>query len=202
MNHTATINIWKKTNRVSRLWDDLAEDRVAPDPRSMDVTSPVVDPKSELPAYSAPDSDIELRSPLETGSSLFPGPWEEIEIEEKSYLEQVGLESIHLIKHALDVLTAPPDEVLMPDPVREKDPEGWLPSEEVEKTRADPDLFPAMIKVSFESDPQPTSAIETRRMAYGLKIPPRPLHKRPIYQRLFFCLHIWVGKAFGKRYIP
>lgn len=197
MNHTATINIWKHTNRVSRLWEDLAENRVAPDPRSVDATSPVVVGESERPA-----SDMGLRSPLETGSPLFPGAWEECEIEEKSYLEQAGLESIHLIKHVLEVLTAPPDEVTAADPQRVMDLEGLFTSTEVEKTRADPDLFPAMIKVSLETDPQPASTIETRRMAYGLKIPPRPLHKRPIHQRLFFCLHIWVAKAFGKRSIP
>jgi hypothetical protein len=53
---------------------------------------------------------------------------------------------------------------------------------------ASPALTPAMVKVPNEPDQQPTSTIDTRRVAYGLKIPARPLHKRPFYQKILFSL--------------
>jgi hypothetical protein len=210
MNHTAAVNIWKQTNRVSRLWDELAENSVDPDPRSKEGISPGVEWKPYLSITSAPAPDNRLRFPLETGPSSFPGRWEESEMGERTLLERVGQESIHLIKHTLEVLTASPDENPLTNPEQEKELEG-LPviSEEEEMkwaealpAQAGPDLYPAMIKVPFEPEPQPTSTIETRRAVYGIKIPARPLHKRSIYARVFYCLRIWIRKASGKSCIP
>ena len=204
MNHTATINVWKQTNRVSRLWEELAEIYVAPDPRSKEGIAPAVDRELDPPIHPAPVSDTGLLSRLNPGPSLFPGLWEEIQAEDRPFIERVGRESIHLVKHALEVLTAPTDEAPLDDPEREM----GAASEEVEKTRiealpaqASLDPYPAMIKVAFEPEPH-FSVIETRRAVYGLKIPARPLHKRPVYQRIFFCLRILFRKASGKSDIP
>ena len=209
MNHTATINVWKQTNRVSRLWEELAEIYVAPDPRSKEGIAPGVAREPEPPIHPAPVSDTGLLYTLEPGPSLFPGVWEEIQAEEKPFIERVGRESIHLVKHALEALTAPSDEAPLEDPEQEMGlGELGAASEEVEKTRiealpaqASLDPYPAMIKVAFEPEPH-FSIIETRRAVYGLKIPARPLHKRPVYQRVFFCLRIWFRKASGKSDIP
>ena len=205
MNHTATINIWKQNNRVSRLWEELAANCVDPDPRSKEGTSPGLEQEPDPPA-----PDAGLGSPFAADPASFPGRWDDSENGERPFMERVGRESIHLIKHALDVLTAPPEEGPVTDSEREEVLEE-LPgiSEEMEisgsetfPTYTGPDLFPAMIKVPFEPEPQPTSVIETRRIIYGLKIPARPLHKRPIYQRVLFCLRGWIRSISGKHHDP
>lgn len=196
MNHTAAVNVWKQTNRVSRLWEDLAANSVAPDPYQKENIFQYINREPGPPV---------LPAPLENGPSSFPELWEEIQAEEKTFVERVGHESIHLIKHALEVLTAPPDETSLADPKQNEDPDGLLAASEdrVEElpSQAGYDPFPLMVKVSLEPEP-PASVIETRRAVYGLKIPARPLHKRPIYQRLFFCLRTWIRKATGKSEIP
>jgi hypothetical protein len=181
---TATINVWKKTNRVSRLWEELAENCVAPDPG--------VD-------WEAERSIPLTLSSVETGSS-FHSQGEAKGIVESPLLERVSWQSIDLIKQALDALTAPPEETPRADPACEAGLAGQPDTfgERDISTQADPDMFPAMIRVPFEPEPH-ASTIETRRMAYGLRIPPRPLHKRPMVLRLYFCLRIWIRMAIGKR---
>jgi hypothetical protein len=205
MNHTATVSIWKQTNRVARLWEDLAANSVAPDPYSMGDILPDGNREPDPPAPLVPALDPGLQSPWEIIPSSFPGRWQEIQAEERTFVERVGHGSIHLIQHALEALTAPHDETFPADSGQDEDPDG-LPAASEDRVEELPiqagyDPFPVMVKVSFEPEP-PASVIETRRAVYGLKIPARPLHKRPIYQRLFFCLRTWVRKASGKSEVP
>lgn len=193
--HAPGMNIWKGSNRVSRLWEDLAADCVDPDPAGKRRASLAVDWELDLPSTLEPASTPE---PIEMDGEVpitfsFPDGGEAVR--ENTLLEKVGIESIHLIQHALDVLTAPPDEGTEVNPIQDEIDMHSASQEEQDYAQAVTIPvsagfipYPAMIKVSTEPDPQPASAIDTRRMAYGLKIPARPLHKRPIYQRLYFCL--------------
>jgi hypothetical protein len=173
MNHTSAINVWKGSNRVSQLWVDLLADRVPPDPL--------------VGEYLSLDMDQALSFPLESreieGDLIVSGGGQNSS-PVSSLLEKAGFESLRLFRHALEVLTAPPEGEPMADTGQ---------GELEEAVRIDPhQVYPALgmtfIKVSSEPEPQPGSSIDTRRMAYGLKIPMKPLHKRPVYQRVFFCL--------------
>ena len=172
MNNITAINVWKGNNRVSRLWEDLIADRVSPDPPDKANTSP----------------GTVLGNPLLMQTYENESPTQ-------SLLEKAGFESLRLIKNALDILSAPYDEDAAVESGLHRDP-GTLSAGQMDWTEAvfhDPvqsgsAVGLTYVKVSMEPEPQPGSAIDTRRIAYGLKIPHRPLHKRPIYQRLFFCL--------------
>lgn len=198
MNHTPAINVWKGTNRLSLFWEDLAANCVPPDPVRGKQTSPGDD--AELaPSLPLAWDGIPIPSEMpgiqvETSvPALLYGAWERGR--ERPFLEKVSQGSIQWIRRALEVLTAPPVEQPEADTRSEQDME-ILPVSQAELEAApvhDPiqtasDLGLTFIKVSSEPEPQPGSAIDTRRMAYGLKIPRKPLHKRPIYQRVFFCL--------------
>lgn len=207
MNHTAAVNVWKQTNRVSRLWAELAENYVAPEPLSKQGLSLNIDRTADPPVTPAPVLDAGPRSSLAAAPSSFNGPWAEIDPGERTFMERVGQGSIHLFKQALEVLTAPPDDNTAAEAEQDRDGRPAA-SQALEQERAEVppaeagyDLYPVMVKVSFEPEPD-ASVIETRRAVYGLKIPVRPLHKRPIYQRLFFCLRIWFRKAAGKSEVP
>ena len=124
-------------------------------------------------------------------------------------MERVSLEPVRLIRHALEVLTAPPAQ----EPAALQEPEDNLEipplgNAELEQTAGPLAIqagfahYPAMVRVPMEPDPQPGSSIDTRRVAYGLKVPARPLHKRPIYQRLFFCLRGWLHIGSRRKYDP
>jgi hypothetical protein len=171
MNHTSTINVWEGNNRVSQLWEVLLVERVAPDPVAGEYRSPVVDLKSSLPLE--PWGPEESSYTTDGGQNHSPIP---------ALLEKAGFESLRLFRHALEVLTAPAEE----EPVLEVGREHELNRMPV--SPGDPDMVLTFVKVSMEPEPQPGSTIDTRRMAYGLKIPLKPLHKRPIYQRIFFSL--------------
>jgi hypothetical protein len=172
MNQTTAVNVWKRTNRINQLWEDLLTNRVPPDPLCTENMTFGMDSGESSPAAGN-----------EQDGSTEPG-----------LLERAGFESLRMIKQALDILAATPGEaetdtglkLAIQDPpvVRPELEEGMVHY----PFPADPALVLTFIKVSSDPDPQPGSAIDTRRMAYGLKIPMKPLHKRPIYQRLFFCL--------------
>src|SRR6186997_2490110 len=90
MNHAPAINIWKGTNRVSRLWDDLLADLVSPEPPAR--------------GESCLGENLEREAdPFAPGSRL-------IEPAEPSLLERAGFESLRLIRQALETLTAPPEQ--------------------------------------------------------------------------------------------
>ncbi len=169
MNQTTAVNVWKGTNRITRLWEDLLANRVSPDPV---VFESATSREGEIQIIgSEPDKS--------TGLGL---------------LEKAGFESLRILKQALEILSAPPEEAAA-NALGEQDvqdsPAGYLELEGGSvhsPLPVDPDLVLTFIKVPREPDPQPGSAIDTRCMAYGLKIPMKPLHKRPIHQRLFFCL--------------
>ncbi len=167
MNQTTAVNVWKGTNRISLLWEDLLATRVSPDPLIINTL------RVEKEASSL-DSRGEKKKPAGPG-----------------LLEKAGFESLRMLKQTLDILSAPPEESVT-DTAWERDtpPGQFVADREVvhDSLPTDPALVLTFIKVSSEPDPQPVSAIDTRRMAYGLKIPMKPLHKRPIHQRLFFCL--------------
>jgi hypothetical protein len=172
MNHTTAINVWKGSNRVSQLWVDLLADCVPPDPC--------------VGGFPSQDVDQGLSFPLEsweTDAMSFPRADEQGRSPAPTLLEKAGFESLRLFRQALEVLTAPAEDEPVPasqwdleEPVR------------LDPFQADSGLGMTFIKVSSEPESQPGSAIDTRRMAYGLKIPVKPLHKRPVYQRIFFCL--------------
>jgi hypothetical protein len=156
MNQVPAIQIWRGSNRLSLLWEDLLVNSVPPDPIVL-----MADVKN-LPGRDKCDEPAE-----------------------PSLLEKAGFESLRLIRQALEILSAPPENEPLPD----LDPAG--PSDDPWMSSATPGL--AFIKVSSEPEPQPGSTINTRRMAYGLKIPNKPLHKRPIYQRIFYSLQHWMA---------
>ena len=186
MNHTSTINVWKDGNRISQLWEVLLADYVSPDPVAGDYVSSRVDLASAFPLETWETAEKSLTIRGEQNGSPVP-----------ALLEKAGFESLRLFRQALEVLTAPPEDEPVAHAGRELD-QGILPSgpEELEEalrfdsTRLDPTLALGMtfVKVSSEPEPQPGSTIDTRRMAYGLKVPVKPLHKRPVYQRVLFCL--------------
>ena len=173
MNHTPAINVWKGNNRVSQLWEDLLAARVSPDPFAGEYLSSGVDQEPSFPLEPWETEGNSIASGGERNLSPVP-----------TLLEKAGFESLRLFRQALEILTAPPEDQPAADAG---------PGEMEEAVRPDPNqAYPALgmsfIKVSSEPEPQPGSSIDTRRMAYGLKIPMKPLHKRPVYQRVFFCL--------------
>jgi hypothetical protein len=170
MNHAPAINIWKG-NRISRLWEQLLADRVPPDPPILEVR------------LSAPRSEQTMAA-------------------EPSLLERAGFESLRLIKQALDILSSPPNEEPQAGTCWAQDQEplpeslkNWEDARLHEPIQADSPVGLTFIKVSREPESQAASAIDTRRIAYGLKIPMKPLHKRPIYQRVFFCLRQMMARG-------
>jgi hypothetical protein len=170
MNHAPAINIWKG-NRISRLWEQLLADPVPPDPPIMDFHSSVT--MSEQTKSAEP-----------------------------TLLERAGFESLRMIKQALDILSAPMEEEPPVSTGWKQDTEPlpdslvkWEEARIHDPIQVDSALGLTFIKVSSEPEPQPGSAIDTRRMAYGLKIPMKPLHKRPIYQRVIFCLRHMVDRG-------
>lgn len=199
MNHAPAIDIWKSTSRLSQFWEELAANYVTPDP----VTSERIYPEAAVKLGDALmfPADEGISVPLETSGiqaetslpATFAGEGESSR--ETTLLEKVGLESIQWIRHALETLTSSPEAEPL-GTTNQADDLGILPSSSGELEEAAvynpiygyPDQGLTFIKVSSEPEPQPGSAIDTRRMAYGLKIPKRPLHKRPIYQRIFFCV--------------
>ena len=186
MNHTSTINVWKDSNRISQLWEVLLADYVSPDPVAGEYVSLTADLESAFPLETWETAEKSITIGGGQNHSSVP-----------ALLEKAGFESLRLFRQALEVLTAPPEDDTMADAGREQDL-GRLPSgpgelEETlrfDSTRLDPTLALGMtfIKVSSEPEPQPGSSIDTRRVAYGLKVPVKPLHKRPVYQRVLFCL--------------
>lgn len=173
MNHTPAINVWNGNNRVSQLWEDLLAVRVSPDPCAGESLSS--------------DVDRELSFPLETwetGDQSFASDGEKNKSSMPTLLEKAGFESLRLFRQALEVLTTPPED----EPVADAGPGEMEEAVRPDPNQAYPALGMSFIKVSSEPEPQPGSSIDTRRMAYGLKIPMKPLHKRPVYQRVFFCL--------------
>jgi hypothetical protein len=169
MNQAPAINIWKG-NRICRLWEQLLADRVPPDPPFIEVRLPVV--RNEQNASAEP-----------------------------TLLERAGFESLRMIKQALDILSAPPEEETPAGAGGEQEPDSlpdsmrkWEEARIHDPLEADSNFGQTFIKVSMEPE-LAGSSIDTRRMAYGLKIPMKPLHKRPIYQRVFFCLRHMVSRG-------
>jgi hypothetical protein len=172
MHQTPAINVWKGSNRVSDLWEELLAIRVSPDP----CTGEKMAPKTAM------------ETPERVGNSM------------PALLEKAGFESLRRIRQALEVLAAPSEEDHGTDTDRGQDLTVLTPGQWELEARGGNDsiresstLGLTFIKVSREPEPQPVSAIDTRRMAYGLKIPMKPLHKRPIYQRIFFSLRHMMG---------
>lgn len=211
----SAMNIWKQDNRVTRLWEELAVNDVAPDPkgRKMIAREAAWATDSSFSFELVPDTGAS--SPLDSAAmeepasvrSLIPVRYEESQIKETSLLESIALEPVQLIKQVLEVFIAPPDEEPAADQSEEID-RLILPgeTEELEETHLPPvqavyGHYPAMVKVSLEPE-QPASSIDTRRLAHGLKVPARPLHKRPFYQRIFFCLRGWLHLVSGRNHDP
>jgi hypothetical protein len=172
MNHTPAINVWKGNSRLSQLWVDLLADRVSPDPCAGEFPTRDVDQGLSFPLGSWETEGSAFTSI--SGQDHSPAP---------TLLEKAGFESLRLIRQALEVLTAPPQDEPVPSGQGELEETAWL-----NHVPPDSALGMTFVKVSSEPEPQPGSSIDTRRMAYGLKIPMKPLHKRPVYQRVFFCL--------------
>ena len=186
MNHTSTINVWKDSNRISQLWEVLLNDYVSPDPVVGEYVSSTADLESAFPLETWETAEKIITIGGGQNHSSVP-----------ALLEKAGFESLRLFRQALEVLTASPEDETVAHAGREQD-QGRLPSGPGEldetlrfdSTQVDPTLVLGMtfVRVSSEPEPQPGSSIDTRRMAYGLKVPMKPLHKRPVYQRVFFCL--------------
>jgi len=191
MNHAPAINIWKGTNRVSRLWDDLLADLVSPEPPARGESS-LGENLERFLLLETPEREAD---PFATGSRL-------IEPAEPSLLERAGFESLRLIRQALETLTAPPEQepaidslwVQLPQdvPASQVDLEHRAIHDPLQEASA---LGLTFIKVSSEPELQPGSSIDLRCMANGLKIPRRPLHKRPVYQRVYFCLRHMLSRG-------
>ena len=191
MNHAPAINIWKGTNRVSRLWDDLLADLVSPEPPARGESS-LGENLERFLLLETPEREAD---PFATGSRL-------IEPAEPSLLERAGFESLRLIRQALETLTAPPEQepaidslwVQLPQdvPASQVDLEHTAIHDPLQEASA---LGLTFIKVSSEPELQPGSSIDLRCMANGLKIPRRPLHKRPVYQRVYFCLRHMLSRG-------
>jgi hypothetical protein len=191
MNHAPAINIWKGTNRVSRLWDDLLTDLVSPDAPARGESSL----GENLERFFLLETLEREVDPPATGSRQKEpaGP---------SLLEKAGFESLRLIRQALETLTAPPEQEPAIDsvwvqplqnlPASHGDLEQRAIHDPIQEASA---LGLTFIKVSSEPEPQPGSSIDTRCIANGLKIPRRPLHKRPVYQRVFFCLRHMMSRG-------
>ena len=191
MNHTPAINVWKGTNRVSQLWEDLLANCVSPDPPAQENSFMGVDQETSFVLQPSGMEEVSPASVTEQKRPAVP-----------ALLEKAGFESLRMIRQALEILTAPPEQEAAAEPGREQDmqtpPAGQAALEDaalLDLIRADSALGLTFIKVSREPEPQPGSVIDTRRMAYGLKVPRKPLHKRPIYLRVFFCLQSWIHSA-------
>ena len=192
MNQVMAANLWKGTNRVSQLWEDLLANYVPPDPIAGEITfaEPSQEPDPLLIGGMAPEA-VKMDSAV--------AGIEQDETGKPSLLERAGFESLRAIRQALEVLTAPPEQDLALEGGGEQQTGTSSARQAQWDETMGPDCIQALsapdltyIKVSREPDAQPGSAIDTRRIAYGLKIPARPLHKRPVYQRLFFSLRSWI----------
>lgn len=192
MNQAMATNLWKGTNRVSQLWEDLLANYVPPDPVAGETNfqerSPEPDPL--FIGGMAPEA-VKMDSPV--------AGIEQDETGKPSLLERAGFESLRAIRQALEILTAPPEQELALEGGVEQQmgtssfrQAQWDETMGLDRIQAVSTPNITYIKVSREPDEQPASAIDTRRIAYGLKIPARPLHKRPVYQRLFFSLRSWI----------
>lgn len=201
------MRIHWKTDRLACLWDDLVANFVLPDPASAEGTSPWLDSQPGWLFSPAPVPGPELTSSLKSAEmqgETSPGSHTGGS-GEHTLLERDDFEPVQLIQKAVDVGTVPPGEAPLAAYARDSDPELHpLSQEEMEREPIHPlrvetsyTPFPAMIKVSMEPE-LPASTIDTRRIAHGLKIPAKPLHKRPIHQRLFFCLRGLVHKSNGR----
>ncbi len=183
MDHTAAIDVWNGSNRVSQLWEALLAERVTPDPCVGKYRLPRVEREPAFPM-----------EPCETKKSPLPSADGQKQSPVPALLEKAGFESLRRIRQALEILAAPSEE----DPAGEAG-HGEMGVVEVDDPlRIDSTVGLTFIKVSREPEAQPGSAIDTRRMAYGLKIPTKPLHKRPIYQRIFFSLRHIVAQGKDK----
>ena len=60
------------------------------------------------------------------------------------------------------------------------------------------DPKPAWLDVPNSPKHLVPEAEAARRLVYSPKIPIRPLHKQPMYRRLFFYLRGWLGRIFRK----
>src|SRR5512133_2951172 len=87
MDQTTAVNVWKGTNRITQLWEDLLANRVSPDPLAFENTNFRMDRESSPAAGSEQEGSTE------------PG-----------LLERAGFESLRMIKQALDILAATPGE--------------------------------------------------------------------------------------------
>jgi hypothetical protein len=185
MNQTLSVNIWVRSNRVSQLWDELLVNYVSPDPPDAGSLSPAV---SLNTSSHTSMEEMKTARPMEVMEQSDPP--------KSALLEKAGFESLRLIRQALEVLTAPPEQPPAVELSGEQ-PRDFFSSQVKDLPVHDSmllesDASSTYIRVSSEPEPQPGSAIDTRRMAYGLKIPSRPLHKRSLPQRLFFCLRNWL----------
>jgi hypothetical protein len=210
MNQATAANLWKGSNRVSRLWEELSAMIVSPDPIAEHSPFGWVDlsPAPQHVHERAPEAVHSfLLEPVEMDSPVSGS--EQKEPAELPLLEKAGFESLRLIRHALEILTAPSEEEPAADTRQEPHPETpptgqlqWGETTVYDPFQASSTLGPVYIKVSSEPEPQPGSTIDTRRIAYGLKIPSRPLHKQPIPLRLMFCLRSWLHMISRGSYGP
>jgi hypothetical protein len=57
---------------------------------------------------------------------------------------------------------------------------------------------PAWLEVPVSPKHPLPDAVDARRFAYKPRIPIRPLHKQPLYRRIFFYLRGWLSRTFRK----
>ena len=201
------IGVRKRIN-LSRLWEDLIAYQVPPEPAP--VTAAFLGRACDLVLPAAPGLVLEAMVPvspvrleISVGSSSLGG--KENRNGESKFEEEAWVELPHSIEQE-PVLYLPGTEASLPyDRQNDRDESstsGQLAFEKVEypaRSIKDKDgSKPASTESPAQMQPFVGSTIDTRRIAYGLKIPARPLHKRPMYQRVLFCLHGWMEMFIGR----
>jgi hypothetical protein len=114
------------------------------------------------------------------------------ELQEPSLVNELG-------KVQTEAGTALPVDVYSPSKTADKDeniPESKNSAQGI--PIAEPQAESSLIEVAVEEDSSLPNPLPADSSTQRSKLPDRPLHKRPIHQRVFFYLHAWLKMIFRR----
>jgi hypothetical protein len=227
----------KRKDRLSKLWDNLLADAVAPNPKAEERTTFAVRAQESYPVFPSVLPNREPPSPLrelEVGSELSVPALSIVPLEEDTVRQPLLRDEKHT-----EMLVLRHDEASFFPSMGAAEPESqpWRTSfdsllhslEELENNELSGEEVTAEVAASFDEsmeavheeslsfsspfrwDPKPAwidppsepkhtvpEAAAERRLVYIPKIPRRPLHKKPLYQRIFYYLRRWLSSLMRK----
>jgi hypothetical protein len=223
----------KRKDRLSKLWDTLLSDAVAPNPSAEDTRTVVFRSQESYPAFPPFPPALELPSLLrEPEPELSMPALPLVALEEDTAAQTARMEDkqmdVLLLRHdepvplpgtdaadpashpwrdsinkLLHSLVEPADDDAPPPPAEEAPSEGEAsPGESMAAAHEESLSFsspfhwdpkPAWLDVPAPTKPPLPAPVDARHLAFKPKIPIRPLHKQPLYRRIFFYLHRWLS---------